>query len=119
MTETALSRLARSLEVGLGARGVCTACLGMVALEIDHGADERSIAAAIRMVVPNLWAEGLRGPVEDALHGAVRRGLPAADEALRDFQDRGPRSDIFKAVVRRLAKELSEEVHRAHLASLN
>jgi hypothetical protein len=118
MAEDAISGLARSLEVGLGARGVCTACLGMVAMEIDHG-DERGVASTIRMVVPNLWAEGLRGPVEDALHGAKRRGLPFADEALRDFQARGPRSDIFKAVVRRLATQLSEEVRRAHLASFN
>jgi hypothetical protein len=118
MTDNRLARLARTLEVGLGAHGVCPACLGMVAMELDHG-DERSVAASVRMVVPNLWAEGLGGPVEDALRGAVRRGVADAPEALGDFEDRGPRSDIFRAVVRRLARELSEEVNRAYLASLN
>ena|SRR5947209_1496242 len=118
MTDNRLSRLARALEVGLGAHGVCPACLGMVAMEIDHG-DDRSVAAAVRMVVPNLWAEGLGGPVEDALRGAVRRRVADAEEALRDYEDRGPRSDIFRAVVRHLARQLGEEVNRARLASLN
>jgi hypothetical protein len=110
--------LARSLEVGLHAHGVCPACLGMVAMELEHG-DERSVAATIRMVVPNLWAEGLGTPVEEALHSAKRRGVPDAAEALRDFEARGPRSDIFRAVVRRLAQQLAGEVQRSYLASLN
>jgi hypothetical protein len=49
----------------------------------------------------------------------VRKGVPDAREALRDFEDRGPRSDVFRAVVRRLAEELEREVNRTYLASLN
>jgi hypothetical protein len=118
MPGTPISRLARSLGVGLHARGVCPACLGMVAMELEHG-DSRSVAGTIRMVVPNLWAEGLGVPVEDALHSATRKGLPHAREALRDFEARGPRSDIFRAIVRRLAEDLKEEVDRTYRASLN
>jgi len=118
MTDNRLSRLAQALEVGLGARGVCSACLSVVAMEVDRG-DERSVARSVRVIAANLWAEGLGGPVEDALRGAARRGVADAAEALRDFEDRGPRSDIFHAVIRRLARQLSEEVQRARLASLN
>ncbi len=118
MPGTPVTRLARRLGVGLQARGVCPACLGMVAMEIEFG-DDPSVARTVRMVVPNLWAEGLGAPVEDALHSATRRGVPDAREALRDFEARGPRSDIFKAIVRRLAEDLKEEVDRTYRASLN
>jgi len=118
MPGTRASRLARKLGVGLRAHGVCPACLGMVAMELEFG-DDPSVARTVRMVVPNLWAEGLGGPVEDALHSAMRRGVPDASEALRDFEARGPRSDIFKAIVRRLAEDLKEEVDRTYRASLN
>ena len=64
-------------------------------------------------------AEGLGGPVEDALRGASRRGVPHARAALRDFEARGPRSDIFRAIVRRLAEDLKEEVDRTYRVSLN
>lgn len=113
-----LGRLARSLDVGLGTRGVCTACLGMVAMELARG-DERAAGRTLRWVVATLWAEGLDRPVADALHGAVRKGVPDAREALRDFEARGPRSDVFRAVVYRLAQELDQGVKRSYLASLN
>lgn len=87
-------------------------------MELEFG-DDSTVAGTVRMVVPNLWAEGLGGPVEDALHSAARRGIPDADEALRDFEARGPRSDIFRAIVRRLAEDLKEEVDRTYRASLN
>lgn len=118
MPGTPATRLARKLGVGLHAHGVCPACLGMVAMELEFG-DDPSVARTVRMVVPNLWAEGLGVPVEDALHSATRRGVPGAPEALRDFEARGPRSDIFKAIVRRLAEDLKEEVDRTYRASLN
>src|SRR5690242_3487560 len=116
MPDDRLTRLARALDVGLGTRGVCTACLGMVAMELDHG-DERAVRSTRRWVVATLWAEGLGEPVEDALHAAVRKHVPDARAALEDFEDRGPRSDVFKAVVRRLANDLKEETHKAYIAS--
>ena len=113
-----MQRLARMLQVGLGAHGVCRACLGMVAMELGRGHD-RAAGRTLRWVAVTLWAEGLGEPVEDALRRAERRGLPDAQAALRDFEERGPRSEIFRAVVRRLAEELEEEVQRTYLASLN
>jgi predicted HAD superfamily phosphohydrolase len=89
----------------------------MVAMEL--GRDDGSAGRTLRWVVTTLWAEGLGEPVGDALHGAVRRSVPGAREALRDFDERGPRSAIFRAVVRRLAEDLDEEVQRAQRASLN
>jgi hypothetical protein len=86
--------------------------------ELGRG-DERSAGRALHGVVATLSAEGLRGPVADALHGAVRKGVPDAREALRDFEERGPRSDVFRAVAYRLAQELEQEVTRSYLASLN
>ena len=118
MTDNRLTRLARALDVGLASHGVCTACLGMVAMELERG-DERAARSVTHWVVATLWAEGLGGPVEDALHSAVRKSVPDARAALCDFEDRGPRSEIFRAVVRRLADELKEETHKAYLASLN
>src|SRR5436305_506983 len=111
-------RLARALGVGLGAYGVCHACLGMIALELDHG-DDASIADVSRSVVVSLWCDGLGGPVEDALHAACRKEIPGAGDALRDFEARGPRSTIFRAVVRELAETLRQEVSRSYRASLN
>jgi hypothetical protein len=112
------AELARTLRIGLSAHGVCTACLGMIALELEHG-DERSAWQTLRWVAVTLWAEGLGEPVEVALRRAARREVPDAHEALRDFEERGPRSEIFRAVVHRLAVQLEEEVRRTYLASLN
>jgi hypothetical protein len=115
---TRLATLARALRVGLGAHGVCSACLGMVAMELEHG-DPRSARQTLRWVAVTLWAEGLGDPVEGALRRAAREDVREARAALRDFEERGPRSEIFRAVVLRLAEELEEEVRRTYLASLN
>jgi hypothetical protein len=117
-TAPAHRRLARALGVGLDAHGVCPACLGMIAMELDHG-DAESLARASRRVVTTLWLEGLGGPVEDALYQARRRGLAGVEEAFADFEARGPRSDVFRAVVRHLAERLKREVDRSYRASLN
>ena len=71
------------------------------------------------MIAPTLWAEGLDRPVREALERKARSGLMDATEALWDIDERGFRSGIFRAVVRRLAGELAEDVQRAYLASLN
>jgi predicted HAD superfamily phosphohydrolase len=90
----------------------------MVAMELGRDGG-RSAGRTLRWVVTTLWAEGLGQPVGDALHGAVRRSVPGAREALRDFDDRGPRSEIFRAVVLRLAEDLEQEVERSYRAALN
>jgi hypothetical protein len=53
------------------------------------------------------------------LERKVRAGIAEATEALLDFDERGFRSGIFRAVVLRLAAELKEDARRAYLASLN
>jgi hypothetical protein len=110
--------LAASLDVGLGSRGVCPACLGLVAIAVDRG-DGRTVAGRITMVAPDLWAEGLGDTVREAVERKARSGLADAADALGDLAARGARSAIFRAVVRRLAAELAADTRRAFTASLN
>jgi hypothetical protein len=93
-------------------------CLWLVATELERE-DGRAAAGRITMIAPTLWAEGLDRPVRDALEQKVRSGVADATDALLDFDERGFRSGIFRAVVRRLAAELKENAQRAYLASLN
>ena len=109
MTPDAAAPLAAKLSVGLGSHGVCYPCLGMVALERD----------AERWVAPTLWVEGLDVTVTAAVARAAELELADAVEARDDLQARGCRSGIFRAVVRRLARELEQETQRAIAASLN
>jgi hypothetical protein len=93
-------------------------CLLLVTPELESE-DGRAAAGRITMIAPTLWAEGLDRPVRDALEQKVRFGVADAADALLDFDERGFRSGIFRAVVRRLAAELKESAQRAYLASLN
>jgi hypothetical protein len=110
--------LAKSLDIGLGSPGVCVMCLWLVATELERD-DGRAAAGRITMVAPSLWAEGLDRPVRDALERKVQSRVADATDALRDFNERGFRSGIFRAVVRHLAGELKEDMRRAYAASLN
>lgn len=118
VTAKRLDALARALDVGLRSPGVCPMCLSLVAMELDR-ADGRAAAGRITMIAPTLWVEGLDRPVQEALERKVRSGTADAPEALRDLEEWGFRSGIFRAVVRRLAAELKEDTRRAYLASLN
>jgi hypothetical protein len=118
VTQQRISTLARELPVDLRSRGVCPACLLFVISEL-HTGDGRKIGGAVTRIASTLWDEGLDASVRFALEHAVRRDLPGAAEALRDFELRGFRSAIFRAVVRRLAEDLDEEARRHYLASLN
>jgi hypothetical protein len=115
MDADAAAPLAEQLSVGLGSHGVCYPCLGLVADELASG-DGREIE---RWVVPTLWAEGLGITVTTAVVRAVELELPDAAAARDDLQARGCRSGVFRAVVRRLARELEQETKRAFAASLN
>jgi hypothetical protein len=115
MTPDDAAPLAAKLSVGLGSHGVCYPCLGLVADELasDGGRE------AEHWVVPTLWVEGLGVTVAAAIERAVELELPAAAAARDDLQARGCRSGIFRAVVRRLARDLEQETERALAASLN
>ena len=84
-------------------------------MELDRG-DPRELAKAVRWVAGTLWLEGFGDAVRLALE---RSRAPEAAEALADFNARGLRSEIYLALVRRLARDLDEEVRRDSIASLN
>jgi hypothetical protein len=118
MTKDAATRLAQALPIGLGTYGVCWACLSFVVFALDDG-DERRVAGQVTSIAPVLWGEGLEVSVRAALEVAARRGDALARDGLLDFEERGFRSTIFRAVVRRLAVELREGERRSRVASFN
>jgi hypothetical protein len=97
--------LAARLDLDLDA-GICHACLSFVSLALDSG-DRAEIARELRQMTPNLWHDGLAEPALAALRRACELGLPDADAALADLERRGGRSPVARAIVRRLAEELS------------
>ena len=117
MTAKRVTGLAKSLDVGLHSPGVCPLCLSLVATELDRP-DGRRAAGRITVVASTLWIEGLDAPVREALALRARSGAADATEALQDLEERGFRSTIFRAVVRRLAEELAVDSRRAYLAYL-
>jgi hypothetical protein len=118
VTTARVEALAASLDIGLGSPGVCVACLSLVAPELERG-DKRAAAGRLAMVASSLWAEGLGEVGLRAAELEARSGDEDATDALRDLESRSFRSEIFRAVVRRLAGELAGDMRRAHLASLN
>jgi hypothetical protein len=117
MTER-MTELAAALPVGLQSPGVCLACLTFVSFELESG-DERKIGRAVTEIACGLWDDGLEATVAVALERAVRLEVPDADVALRDFEARTFRSTIFRAVVRRLAEQLDEDMRRNYVAWMN
>jgi hypothetical protein len=118
VTTARVEALAASLDIGLGSPGVCLACLSLVAPALEHG-DKRAAAGRVAMVASTLWAEGLGEVVRRAVELEARSGDEDATDALRDLESRSFRSGIFRAVVRRLAAELADDMRRSYLASLN
>jgi hypothetical protein len=99
-------RLAAALDLDVQDMGICLACLSFVSMAIDAG-DEREVALWTRRMTPDLWAEGLELPVRLALARAGAAGVPEAAEGLADVETRGARSLVVRAIVRRLAAQLS------------
>jgi len=108
--------LAQRLSVGLGSPGICLPCLGEVAEILETDPKRRR---GETWFMTTLWAEGLGVSVTAAVERAVALGLAGAREAQDDLRARGPRSGIYRATVRRLARELKEETDRAIRAALN
>jgi hypothetical protein len=105
-----LDALAAQLDLDLDETPICLACLGIVSMAIDHG-DEHEVVREVRSMTPHLWAEGLAEPALVALGRASERGVPGADVALAAAERSWGQSGIAKAIVRRLATELSRRVH--------
>ena len=106
MTRAEAAALAGELELDVDDLGICHACLSFVSLAIDAG-DERKVAGSITRMAPDLWAEGLSQPVRLALERARKLGVANAEEAIAAVAASGPRSQVARAIVRRLAADLS------------
>jgi hypothetical protein len=105
-----LDALAAQLDIELDDTSICLACLGIVSMAIDHG-DAKEVTREVRSMTPYLWAEGLADPALAALGRASVRGVPGAAVALASAERSRGQSGIAKAIVRRLATELSRRVH--------
>ncbi len=111
-------RLAAALELDVDAMPICLACLSFVSGALDHE-DEPKIRGALVAFTPRLWEEGLAEPARAALAKAARRGIPDAAAALADLDACGPRTPIARAIVRRLATDLSYRSKAAWAAMWN
>jgi hypothetical protein len=99
--------VAAGLDLDLDDVPICLACLSFVSMAIDKG-DEREIRSWTVKMTPDLWDEGLALPARLAVARAARRGLPGAAEACDELEQRGAHSRVARAIVRRLAAQLSE-----------
>jgi hypothetical protein len=98
--------LAAALDLDVDDVEICHACLSFVAFALDSG-DEREIKRWTARIAPDLWEEGLALAVRLALDGARRRSVANAALAIADVERLGPRSSVVRAIVRRLAADLS------------
>ena len=102
--------LASALDLDVDSIGICHACLSFVSIALDEG-DEREIRRQTLRLTPTLWDEGLSLPLRLALEGARASGVHDAAPALDDVARFGARTTIARAVVRRLALQLSIRTH--------
>jgi hypothetical protein len=106
VTHAEAGALAAALELDVDDIGICHACLSFVSFAIDSG-DDHKVACSITQIAPDLWAEGLAQPVRMALRLARERGVANAEEAIVAVDKSGARSQVARAIVRRLAADLS------------
>ena len=100
---------AAGLDVGLDS-GICFACLGIVAMALDFGGPG-DVARELDRMTPDLWADGLSEVAIAAVRRSRDTGVPDAHVALADLEERGGRSVVARAIVQKLAEELSRRVH--------
>jgi hypothetical protein len=105
LTPARVDALVAKLDLDLDV-GVCHLCLLFVCDALDRG-DPRATAGELRRTTPDLWYDGLAGPALAAVRRAVAAGTPDADAALADLEQRGARSAVARAIVRRLAEMLA------------
>jgi hypothetical protein len=98
--------LAAKLDLDVSTIGICHACLSFVSFAIDDGIPSK-IAGETRRMTPDLWAEGLREPALVAVRRARDEGVRDADAALEELESLGSRSGVARAIVRRLAADLT------------
>jgi len=116
LTAPQANALAIKLDVELNA--VCHMCLSVVSFALEEGTPDE-IAGALRRMTPELWADGLGERVLASVARLCAAGVPHALEALAELEARGGRSVVARAIVRRLAVELSARMRRAGEAAMN
>jgi hypothetical protein len=99
--------IASSLDVGLD--GVCLLCLSIVSIPLERG-DEAEVRRELRAMTPDIWADGLRAKALPAARRAVEAGTEGAAELLADLERNGGKGAAARAIVRRLAAELVQEM---------
>ena len=104
MTRLQADEFAAQLDLDPG--GLCFACLCSVSFALEGG-KPNEIAAALTRITPDLWDEGLEGHALAAATRACELDVPNAFEALADLERRGADSIVARAIVRRLAEQLS------------
>jgi len=105
VTRAAADELAAQLDLDVDDLAICHACLSFVSFAIDSG-DDREVTSWTRRIAPDLWAEGLAEPVRMALGRARERRVANAEAAIRSIDEKGPRSPVVYAIVRRLGADL-------------
>jgi hypothetical protein len=105
MTRSQADELVAELKLDSGR--VCFACLCIVSFALEGGRPNE-IAAALTRITPDLWGDGLEDQVMAAAARACELGVPNACEALADLEQHGADSIVARAIVRRLAEELSD-----------
>jgi hypothetical protein len=94
------------LEVDIGATQICYACLSFVSLPLDEG-DEREALSWARRMTPDLWYEGLEEYALATVSAARDAGVRDAEAAWADIELNRGRSAVARALVLRLAEDLS------------
>ena len=102
VTDQQARAVVHALDLDLEETDVCRACLSLVSFPLEVG-DEREVRRALAAVTPHLWEEGLAVPAVAALEQARRAGVPHADAALANVEAIGPRSQVVREIVVRLA----------------
>jgi hypothetical protein len=79
-------------------------------MALDFG-DSGDVARELRQMTPDIWADGLSEVAIAAARRARDTGGQDADVALADLEERGGRSVVARAIVKKLAEELSRRVN--------
>jgi hypothetical protein len=106
-----VAELAARLELDVDDVGICHACLSFVSMPLDRG-DQREARRATFAITPDLWEEGLALSARLALERARAEGVPGAEAGLADIVARQGRSVTARAIVPRLASDLSDRAKR-------
>ncbi len=94
-----------ALDVRLDSR-ICFMCVGIVSMALESGS-RRKLNGALQSMTPQLWHDGLSEIALEIAKAGVDRGVAGADAALADLETRGGHGPVARAIVRRLAEELS------------